>query len=158
MRATTGNINDATTVTATLTSGISNATGNRAFLIVSLAGTPPATAFVTGVTDTKSNSWTVDGVWQDGNGYGVVICSAPVTTTLTTSDTLTITWSSSNYTVRTYILGYGTGCATGAGPTDTSAHNNTFGTNVTISATAAAHTLLIAAIKTGDNEIGRAHV
>lgn len=80
--------NSSGTLSQTVAVSAATAAGNTAVLVVKAASGKS----VTGVTDTQGNTWTVDVV---GGSVGVTanVCSALMAVALTTSDTITITFS-----------------------------------------------------------------
>jgi hypothetical protein len=76
--------------------------GDGAVLVISLAGSsPPA---VQSVTDTKGNTWTARQNPASGAGPHLVVYSCPVTTSLTTADTVTVTLASAAPSAPGFVL------------------------------------------------------
>jgi len=92
--------------------------------------------YVTGVTDSKGNTWTVDHVYRpDVTGAGLNVISSRIAVAVTSGDTITITFALSGNLNRTVWIQEVTGLA--ASPFDQSADNNGVGTAVSTGATGA---------------------
>lgn len=118
-----------------------------------IAGAAGGAKLISSVSDTKGNTYQVDASGTNGTGNGLTIVSAHITTALTTSDTITITWSGSNATRSVAIEQY-TGLDTtswldkvgaAAGATSTAPLSGTTAT------TAQANELLFGAFEMGGN-------
>jgi hypothetical protein len=67
--------------------------------VVVLVSTYSNTQTVSGVTDSRGNTYAIDRTRQEASHY-LAVCSAPVTTQLEISDTITVTWASPGFTNR----------------------------------------------------------
>jgi hypothetical protein len=76
--------------------------GDGAVLVVSLAGSSlPA---VQSVTDTKGNTWTAQQNPVSGAGPHLIVYTCPVTSSLTTADTVTVTFASATPSAPGFVL------------------------------------------------------
>ena len=141
----TGNVSVSPLV-ITLSAGVANTAGNRVGVVLSQAG---HTTTVLSAIDSGGNSWTVDKQIADGNGSYTTILSAPVSTSLISTNTISITLSATSYGYYAWQVFYLANCPNGV---DSSASNATYSASPTCSAsTVAAATVLVASNKTSDN-------
>lgn len=105
-----------------------NVSAGRTISLLAIAGA--ADVLVASVADTAGNTWTVRGTV--GGNHALGVASAYLTTGLTTTDTITVTWAAATFTGKGVVLLELADVAS-AGQPDVAATNSAFGTTVTVS-------------------------
>jgi len=113
-----------TTVIPITGAGITS--GNAAVIFVSWES---STETLTSVTDSKGNTWTLGTpAVKSGDGNNV-LARCVLASSLTSSDTVTLTWGTAGFSNRYWMIAYATG--TGATQPDAqNSGNSTFGTSI----------------------------
>lgn len=128
-----GYVTTSTSTDITLSSGVTQ--GHTV-----VVGTTSVGTVISAVEDDRGNTYTVH-VAYDGN-TDLSIATAYVSTALQSSDVITITWTNSTYTGKTFFVGDISGAGSTSQP-DQSCTSNDYGTSVSCAAsTSSANTTL----------------
>jgi len=135
-----GAITSFTTTTEVITLSGTISVGKRAVLMFQHY---LGTATVASVADSKGNTWTVDFSFLHTTNHRHTYISSDIIAALVPGDTITVTFSESNTSYRTWILLYLNGIFA-TNMVDSYASNATYGTSVTVSAeTTASNTQIV---------------
>lgn len=136
-----GYVTTSTDTDITLSSGVTQ--GHTVVVATTSVGT-----VISAVEDDRGNTYTVH-VAYDGN-TDLSIATAYVSTALQSSDVITITWTNSTYTGKTFFVGDISGAGSTSQP-DQSCTSNDYGTSVSCAAsTSSANTTLFGVVAGAD--------
>ncbi len=134
--------NDTATTAVTLSGGIPS--GNMSVVLI---GTFSSTATVSGVTDTGGNTYSLDESRIFNGNHKLWVYSAPITTSLSISNTVTVAWGTPNYSNRVIAINN----LAGVTSKNVSAANDTYSTSITIpGTTTVSKAVCIGVINTSD--------